>query len=287
MAKKDKNITQGIQLYKFLEKKNQQEIREIINSLDEFYSQNNISFDANEEFLRPIKIFLGNKIREIIIGDSEKAQIIYRIATLSGQDVQRKNKVDFYSRVSAIQNVFENERTQQDLLMNYVDENVRLIKGVDDTKADRIMSIVMNAIQQGQSKNSIKSQLKDVVARTNNGYKFIARDQSAKLYSSITEVRAKANNWEFYEWEDSNDIKVRTIENSGGYKDHAHLDGKIYRFSEPPRTTYKGKGPFFHNPGFDYGCRCVAKILFDPPEAFKKNSDGSYSYKSSQEKSLT
>jgi SPP1 gp7 family putative phage head morphogenesis protein len=278
MAKKIINSTQGIEVYRFLKKKNEIEFKKVKESLDDFYRMYNVSFDANEGILNTLRVYLGSRLNEIIL-NSDNQSLIKRSLNFVSNQILRKNKLDISSRVSAIQNVFENEQSNQDLLNYYVEENARLIKGVEGDKVEKMKTIILNSIQSGQNKSLITKALRGLVDRSNNRYKFIVRDQSAKLYSSITEVRAKTNNWDFYVWEDSNDVKVRSLSNTNGYQSHKMLDGKIYRFSEKARDVFKGKGAQFHNPGMNYGCRCTARVLFDPPEAFKRNSDGSYSYK--------
>jgi SPP1 gp7 family putative phage head morphogenesis protein len=101
--------------------------------------------------------------------------------------------------------------------------------------------------------------------------KLIARDQSNKLYGDLTELRAKFNGWEFYEWDDSDDSRVRD--------DHKRLDGKIYKFSEPPVTVTTGKrAGERNNAGQDIQCRCLALIVFDRTviSLLKRQPDGSY-----------
>ena len=278
MAKKIINSTQGIELYRFLKKKADFELKQVKDALNDFYRLYNVSLDANEAILNPLRLYLGERLDRFKV-DINNKDLLRRFLDAAASRTLRKNKLDFYSGVQSIQNVFENEPANQDLLNYYVEENARLIRGVDGASLERMKGIIQGSIQAGGKKSAIVQELNQVVIRTKKQYKFIVRDQSAKLYSSITEVRAKTNNWDFYVWEDSSDVKVRSLSNTGGYQSHKMLDGKIYRFSEKARDVFKGKGPHFHNPGMNYGCRCTARVLFDPPEAFKKNPDGSYSYK--------
>lgn len=277
-VKKTINSTQGIELYRFLKKKADFELKQVKNTLNDFYRLYNVSLDANEAILNPLRLYLEERLDRLKVDISNKS-LLKKFLDASANRTLRKNKLDFNSGVQSIQNVFENEPANQDLLNYYIEENARLIKGVDGASLERMKGIIQGSIQSGSKKSSIFQELNQVVLRTKKQYKFIVRDQSAKLYSSITEVRAKTNNWDFYMWEDSGDINVRSLANTGGYQSHKMLDGKIYRFSEKARDVLKGKGLQFHNPGMNYGCRCTARVLFDPPEAFKMESDGSYSYK--------
>ena len=273
-----KKTLEGFELYRLLKANAEREHKEFVQELKAFLKKSESSMDASEFMKASIFSFLERM--SLKFGQFS----INQLAKLSGftkkvaNNIYKSNVNEFEKSISTIQNVFENEKENKALLEVYVGENVRLIKGVNEGNFNKIRSIAMG-LAEGRKQSLVIRELNEVLKKTTSGYKRIARDQSSKLYSSITEVRAQSNGWEFYRWQDSNDGKVRDLSNSGGYQDHKNLDGKIFRFSEPPVDTFKGKGTKTHNPGFNYNCRCTAEILFDPPSFFNKNGDGSYSYK--------
>jgi SPP1 gp7 family putative phage head morphogenesis protein len=82
--------------------------------------------------------------------------------------------------------------------------------------------------------------------------KFLARQETSLLLSKYREVRYRDIGVETYRWSTSNDVRVRA--------DHKHLQGKVFKFSNPPVVdTQNGRRA---NPGEDFGCRCVAIPVF-------------------------
>lgn len=78
--------------------------------------------------------------------------------------------------------------------------------------------------------------------------KFLARQETALLMSKFQETRYSGAGITEYKWSGANDERER--------KDHRILNGKVFRFDQPPVTNRKTGAR--NNPGGDYGCRCVA-----------------------------
>ncbi len=124
--------------------------------------------------------------------------------------------------------------------------NVRLIKSVPQQYFERIATQVMVSVQQGQRYSAIVESIADETGVTERRAKLIARDQTSKLNSAITEARQTALGIEEYEWQTSGDERVRDS--------HAENDGKVFRWDSPPPET--------GHPGHDVNCRCVALPRF-------------------------
>ncbi len=164
-------------------------------------------------------------------------------------------------------------------LRDWTTQNVNLIKDIPDFAVDSMENLVTQSVLRGDSQTFLKGQIINLLGVTDSRARLIARDQSNKLYGTLTELRSQFNGWDFYEWNDSNDSRVRTLANSSGYSDHARLDGKIFKFSEPPVTVFKGKrAGERNNPGQDINDRCVALVIMDREKIsqLKKQPDGSY-----------
>ncbi len=164
-------------------------------------------------------------------------------------------------------------------LRDWTAQNVNLIKDLPEFAIDSMEKLVTTSVLRGDSRTFLKNQIVGLLGITENRAKLIARDQSNKMYGTLTELRANYNGWNFYEWDDSHDSRVRTLANSSGYSDHARLNGKIFKFSEPPITVFKGKNAGERdNPGQAIQCRCVALVIFDREtiSLLKKQPDGSY-----------
>lgn len=98
---------------------------------------------------------------------------------------------------------------------------------------------------------------------------FWARDQTLKLYANVQETRQRAAGAASYQWEHSDDERVRG--RPGGVwarnsSDHWVLGNTIQRWDTPPVTNPKTGG--CNHPGHDPQCRCSAYPIFegDPVE---------------------
>jgi SPP1 gp7 family putative phage head morphogenesis protein len=75
--------------------------------------------------------------------------------------------------------------------------------------------------------------------------KFLARQETSLLVSKFRETRFKDAGVERYIWRTSKDARVR--------ESHKALDGKDFRWDDPPFVDGEAQ-----NPGEPYGCRCIA-----------------------------
>lgn len=90
--------------------------------------------------------------------------------------------------------------------------------------------------------------------------RLIARTETAKSQSAIVQVRAQQIGIDWYQWDTSNDTRVR----------HSHqiMDDIYCQFSSPPcpealDPQYKGHQFQYYNPGNIWNCRCSAYPIFD------------------------
>lgn len=123
-------------------------------------------------------------------------------------------------------------------------ENVRLITKMTDLQRD-VISKEISAV----SEIPLSTRLSQRTSIPLNRAALIARDQTAKLNSTLSHERALAAGAERYEWSTSGDERVRKL--------HRELDGKEYRVGEP--TGAEGGD----EPGIPVACRCVHLWVFD------------------------
>jgi SPP1 gp7 family putative phage head morphogenesis protein len=157
-------------------------------------------------------------------------------------------------------------------LSDWTVQNVNLIVDLPEFAIDSMEALVTNSVMRGDSQTFLKDQIVNLLGTTESRARLIARDQTNKMYGTLTELRSKFNGWEFYEWDTTEDRRVRP--------DHERLNGKIFKFSEPPVTVRTGKrAGERNNPGQDIQCRCVALVVLDREviNQLKRNPDGSYS----------
>jgi SPP1 gp7 family putative phage head morphogenesis protein len=120
--------------------------------------------------------------------------------------------------------------------------NVNLIKSIPSQYFDRLNTVVLTGVQQGQRYTDIAADVKNLYGVTDSRAKLIARDQTSKTNAAITEARQTDLGIEEYVWMTAGDERVRPT--------HEDNDGKTFRWDDPPAET--------GHPGHDINCRCVA-----------------------------
>ena len=120
-------------------------------------------------------------------------------------------------------------------------DNVQLIKSVQVDMLDDLRQVLEET--EGLSIPDIENAL---LARGNvplSRVNLIARDQTLKLNSGITQHRCQAAGLNRYTWSTSQDERVRPM--------HADLEGQVFSWDSPPVTNDQGDR---NSPGEDYQC---------------------------------
>lgn len=132
-------------------------------------------------------------------------------------------------------------------------ENVALIKSIPSKYAEQIRSSVLSSVQTGgKGSAQILKEVKHLGHSTEKRAELIARDQTRKITSAMNGERAQAVGVEEFEWV-----------HSGGGNDprpeHVAMNGKIYRYDDPPvidsKTGERGL------PGQLINCGCTARPI--------------------------
>lgn len=132
-------------------------------------------------------------------------------------------------------------------------ENIHLnINNLSQEMTERLRYRVEQAVGQGMRASDLKEILMAEYGISKNRAKFIARQDTSLFVAKYREVRYRDANILLYQWSTSNDSKVRPS--------HKELNGRIFRFDDPPiidqATGERG------NPGETYNCRCVAIAVY-------------------------
>lgn len=135
----------------------------------------------------------------------------------------------------------------------WVDENVNLIKTIPKDSLTKMKDIVQEGFKSGKTVTSITKEIQRTYGVEKRHARLIARDQTAKLYSKLTQSQQTDAGVEEYTWSTSGDSRVRDR--------HKQLNGKRFRWDDPPIVDTK-TGRRGH-PGEDYQCRCVPLPVFD------------------------
>jgi SPP1 gp7 family putative phage head morphogenesis protein len=141
----------------------------------------------------------------------------------------------------------------QQLADAWIADTVGLIKTIPQETLGKMREAVKSGFASGAANKTIAAQIQETYDVSKSRARFIARDQMAKLNAQITrEQQADAGVTE-YIWRTTGDSRVR--------ERHAELNGKRFKYTDPPVVDTKtGRRD---NPGGDYQCRCVALPVFD------------------------
>ncbi len=203
------------------------------------------------------------------------ARIMQRLASISIDEIASRIASGLVNRAN-LQNKEQTQRTYKEAfgidltgmlgdgairekMEEAVRENVGLITSIQTDFINDIGEKVFgNLLEGGRSENLI-SIIRERGDVSLSRAKFIARDQTAKLNSGLTEARSKALGLDVYEWSGTGDERERDT--------HLPLNGKLCKYSDP--TVYSGDGgktwkkrssigAYEGNPGEDYQCRCLS-----------------------------
>lgn len=136
--------------------------------------------------------------------------------------------------------------------------NVDLIKTIPERHFGTLRGVLAEGIREGRSIGSMARPIRDVGGATERWARFIARDQTGKLYGDMTKARHSALGLRSFIWRTSLDERVRgnpdgkyPPETLGGRPNHWSYEGKRFTWAE---GTPEGLWP-----GRDYNCRCTGE----------------------------
>ncbi len=178
-----------------------------------------------------------------------------RLASQFVRDANDSNEKRFTSDMRGFGiDVFSDSPELQDYLSASAFDNARLIRSIPDQYLTQVESIVMTNTRAGNGASAITKQLSEQFGVSERRAKFIARDQTAKINGDLVSKRQQNVGFEYFEWIDSDDERVRDRHEDIANKVTAYGKG-IYRWDNPPLSN-RGT-PII--PGQDYQCRCIAR----------------------------
>ena len=187
-----------------------------------------------------------NRLRASYANIDQNARIVSESFT---SHTEQQNKQRFYKAMENaigvnLQSIVQGEQLE-DILVATTRENVSLIRSIPEEYFKKIETIVFTGTTQGSTAGSMIEQIQHVGKVTENRARLIARDQSSKLNSALTQQRSQNLGVEEYVWRTSGDERVREA--------HRGKNGKVFRWDDPPKDT--------GHPGQDIQCRCVAQPI--------------------------
>jgi hypothetical protein len=178
-----------------------------------------------------------------------------------GAEIAEFNRKDL-SRLLSIDLRASGELAPQ--IQRFARDNVQLIRKMSFETLDQIEREVVAATAQQLDVRQLSKILQKRFDVSKSRGDLIARDQTLKLNSQVTQTRLQGLGVTEYTWITSRDERVRG--RPGGVNgpkpgkawnggNHFKLDGKRFSWNDPP--VVDGKGRRAH-PGQDFQCRCTA-----------------------------
>ncbi len=153
-------------------------------------------------------------------------------------------------------------------LKSWATENAALIKTLEDEAVHQVSVWANKGLREGARYEEIADKIESRLGVTEAKAQFLARDQTAKLNSDLTQRRQEQIGITEYEWMTSQDERVRGLP-GGKYPRarprHDTLNGKTCRWDDAGVFKKGNKwvsrdaiGAVKLHPGKDYQCRCGA-----------------------------
>lgn len=162
------------------------------------------------------------------VGQSNTMKTISSVKSATGVDVK-----DFLTM-----------RDIRPILENSIRVNVDLIKGLNADTKRRVEAVIFDGIARRRNQKYVTQQLAAAMGISQRKARLIARDQTHKLNSLLTQLRNEQLGIEAYLWKTMMDDRVR--------KAHRSREGKLFKWSDPPSDGH---------PGYAINCRCHAMAV--------------------------
>lgn len=142
-----------------------------------------------------------------------------------------------------------------ELLQRLMAEQVTLIKSLPLRAAQRVHEVALKGIELGSRGEDIIAEIMRTGHVTRSRAQLIARTETSRVASNLTEARAKHVGSTHYIWHSVGDSDVR--------HSHKRHNGKVFAWDKPPKSE-PNLEPY--NPGCGPNCRCYAEPII--PEEF-------------------
>ena len=191
-------------------------------------------------------------------------------------DKFNKKELQAFKEIAIGEAFAEDEPWVKNVIDSWSREQVTLITKASQDMLDTVARRIREGVKAGKSARQVTAMINaDLPGISYRRARIIARDQTAKLNSALTQGRMADAGIETYIWSTSEDERVRGNP-TGLYPkalpSHYVMNGKICRWDDPTVWLENGEwvkragdAPYFH-PGMDIMCRCVAIPNWDELE---------------------
>lgn len=139
-----------------------------------------------------------------------------------------------------------------DIMTASIADNVSLIKSIAQEYLSGVQSAVMRSITTGNGLQDLIPYLANGKGITIRRARFIARDQTKKVFENISTGRMKLLGLDDFEW-------IHTGGSNHPRPEHIAMSGNIYSISNPP--VIDSKSGIRGLPGDLPGCRCRKRLV--------------------------
>jgi SPP1 gp7 family putative phage head morphogenesis protein len=148
-----------------------------------------------------------------------------------------------------------NERLQ-DIIKASVEESVSLIKLIPSKYFSEVQGQVARSITTGDGLKSLVPFLNEKYGQNIRHARNVALDQTRKAYAAINVERMKAAGVTEFEW-------VHSGGSAHPRQEHIALDGKVFKFSDPPLIGRMYGKDVYGLPAQMISCRCIASPIIN------------------------
>jgi SPP1 gp7 family putative phage head morphogenesis protein len=168
-------------------------------------------------------------------------------------------KVDqeFRSTLKAITVAPQLTPAQRQRIAEEWQDNLRLwIKDFTQAEIQKLRKDLQKSAMAGNRYESAVKTIQRSYGVTERKAKFLARQETSLLMTKHKQVRYEEAGVKEYRWR-----CVAGSKNHPVRPWHKALEGKVFRWDNPPITTEPGQPVRRNNPGQDYNCRCFAQPI--------------------------
>jgi SPP1 gp7 family putative phage head morphogenesis protein len=147
--------------------------------------------------------------------------------------------------------------SRQSRIVGLIEENAKLISSIPEDLAFEAADLIKEEAYKGRRPKAIASELREQfpdVARSR--INLIARTETSKAWTVLTQTRAEALGLNWYIWRTSKDARVRNS--------HRHMEGVLCNWNDPPspeELDHQKRTYGHYAPGSIFNCRCIAQPI--------------------------
>ncbi len=141
-----------------------------------------------------------------------------------------------------------------EVMRGLLHEQVKLIRSLPIEAGERVHELTLRGLENSSRFKEYAEEIARTGEVTTSRATLIARTETARTASTLTQVRAQSAGATHYYWRTADDNDVRP--------GHKAMAGKICEWAKPPAVNENGR-IMHHHPGMIWNCRCYAEPLID------------------------